>query len=131
MTRLSAPYLNTCIPYLNTLTRLSAPYLNTCISYLITLTRLSAPYLNTCIPYLNTLTRLHILKHCRLGNQSAPSALGKSEHYVNRVVSQSESSITSPESSANQNPLLRHRRAPGAWRSLLGFRLESARYSLP
>ena len=41
----------------------SAPYLNTCITYLITLSRLSAPYLNTC--YLNTLSRLHILIHCR------------------------------------------------------------------
>ena len=47
--RLSAPYLNTCIAYLNTMSPLSAPYLNTCIAYLITLSRLSAPYLNTCI----------------------------------------------------------------------------------
>ena len=33
--------------------------------------------------------------------------MAKNEHYVNRVVSQSESSITSPESSANQNQALR------------------------
>ena len=64
------------------------------------------PYLNTCIAYLNTLSqlhispdssrqhpRLHILIHCRLGN-----TLG----------SQSQSSITSPESSANQNRVLRN-----------------------
>ena len=64
--RLSAPYLNTCIAYLNTLSRLSAPYLNTCIAYPNTLSRLSTPYLNTCITYPNTLTRLHILIHAIL-----------------------------------------------------------------
>ena len=62
----------------------------------------------------NTLdSRLHILIHCRLGNQSESNTLGsrqrrtirqpsrqpiRIEHYVTRVVSQSESSITSPES---------------------------------
>ena len=46
---LSAPFLNTCIAYLNTLSRILVPYLNTCIAYLNTLSRLSAPYLNTCI----------------------------------------------------------------------------------
>ena len=86
--RLSVPYLNTCIVYLNTLTRfpistfalpifihpspivihwlgfwLSAPYLKTCIAYLKTLCRLSAPYLITCTAYLKTLSRLPILKH--------------------------------------------------------------------
>ena len=81
--------------------------------------RLSAPYPNTCITYLNTLTRLHILLHwtdttrqpirieiprLSAANQNRdPSALG----------SQSESSITSPESSANQNRVLRHPRAFG------------------
>ena len=56
--------------------------------------RLSAPYPNTCITYLNTLSRL-----------SAPNLADSSrqpirvEYYVTRVVSQSESSITSPESS--------------------------------
>ena len=40
------------------------------------------------------------------------------EYYVTRVVSQSESSITSPESSRL------------GWKALLGSRLESARYSL-
>ena len=80
-------------------------------------------------PYLNTLS-------IRLG-----TTLGKIEHYVNRVVSQSESNITSPESSANQNRVLRHPsrtpesslrhpRALGAWATLLGSRLESAPYSL-
>ena len=72
----------------------------------------------------NTLdSRLHILIHCRLGNQPESNTLGsrqkrtlrqpsrqpiRIEHYVNRVVSQSESNITSPESSANQNRALRH-----------------------
>ena len=64
--RLSAPFLNTCIAYLNTLSRLSAPYLNTCIAFVNTLSRLSAPYLNTCITYPNILTRLHILMHATL-----------------------------------------------------------------
>ena len=47
--RLSAPYLNTCITYLNTLSRLSDPYLNTLPPILIHWVgfRLSAPYLNT------------------------------------------------------------------------------------
>ena len=60
------------------------PYLNTCIAYLNTLSRLSAPYLSRLVsaPYPNTL----------------PTRLG----------SQSESSITSPESSANQNRVLRN-----------------------
>ena len=85
--------------------------------------RLSAPYLNTCITYLNTLSRLvpdssrqqprlHIFP-----DSATKTTLGKTEHYVNRVVSQSESSITSPESSANQNRALRHPRALGSgWR---------------
>ena len=66
--------------------RVSAPYLNTCFAYLNTLSRISAPYHNTCIAYLNTLSRLHILIHwtdmTRLGNTRD---------------SQSETSITSPE----------------------------------
>ena len=97
---------------------------------MLSLTRLSAP----CITYLNTWTRLHILILCRLVS-AAPSALGKIEYYVTRVVSQSEtslekthqlrqpirieyyvtrvvsqseSSITSLESSANQNRPLHH-----------------------
>ena len=49
--------------------RLSAPYLNTRIFYLNTLSRLSAP----CITYPYTLSRLHNLIHCRLGNQSESS----------------------------------------------------------
>ena len=83
------------IPYLNTLKR-TIPYLNT-------LSR-TIPYLNTLnrtIPYLNTLNPIliHYRRHIR-------------------VVGQSESSITSPESSRLGS------------RSLLGSRLESARYSL-
>ena len=118
---------------------------------MLSLTRLSTP----CITYLNTWTRLHILIHCRL-----VSALGKnrvSSANQNRTwkkpinfVSQSESSITSPDSSANQNRVLRHPirqpirieyyvtrvviKSPESsrlgWKTLLGSRLESARYSL-
>ena len=81
------------LPYLCTLKRTIAyalpnaiaylntciPYLNTCITYLNTLTRLSAPYLNT-LP-------------TRLGNTREPSAANQ-----NRA----------PESSANQNRVLRN-----------------------
>ena len=115
--------------YLNTLSRLSAPYLNTCITYPNTLSRLSAP----CITYLYTLSRLHILIHCRLGSQSESSITShprlsaanqnrvlrhpsrqpiRIEYYVTRVV------LTSPESS----------RLGVA--TLFGSRLLSARYSL-
>ena len=110
------PYLNTCITYLNTLTRLSAfgsrlhilihalPLLESTFGSISFPTRLG-----------NTLdSRLHILMHCRLGNQAESNTLGsrqkrtlrqpnrqpiRIEHYVTRVVSQSESSIASPESS--------------------------------
>ena len=104
--------------------RLSAPYLNTLPTRLgNTLgSRLSAPYLNTLPTRLgNTLgSRLHILIHCRFGSQSESSTLGsrqnrtlrqpsrqpiRIEYYVTRVVSQSESSITSS---------LRHPRALGS-----------------
>ena len=87
------------IPYLNTLSRT--------IPYLSTLTR--------TIPYLNTLqsaaNQIRVLR-----NPSRQPI--RIECYVTRVVSQSESSITSPE------------RSRLVWRSLLGSRLESARYSL-
>ena len=47
------------------------------------------------------------------------------------IVSQSESSITSSESSANQNRVLRHSRALGyGGGSLLGSEFESDRYRL-
>ena len=111
------PYLNTCNIYLNTLTRLTAPYLFTCIANLNTLSRFSAPYLNTCITYLNSLSRLYILIHCRLVSSRQPIRV---EHYVTRVVSQSESSITSPELSITSPEGSRF-----GWRSLLGSRLES------
>ena len=47
------------------------------------------------------------------------------EYYVTRVVNQSESSITSPESSITSPQSSRL-----GWRTLVGSRLESARYSL-
>ena len=99
--------------YLNTLNR-TIPYLNKLnrtITYLNKLNR-TIPYLNTLsriIPYLNTLNP--ILLHYR----RQPI---KFDYYVTRVVIQSESSITSPESSRF------------GWRSHLGSWLESARYSL-
>ena len=90
------PYHNTMtrtIPYLNTLTR-TIPYLNTLsrtIPYLNTLSR-TIPYLKTLtrtIPYLNTLTRIH----SDFDNlRREPIRI---KYYVARVVSQSESSITS------------------------------------
>ena len=83
--RLSVPYLNKCINYLNTLSRLSAPYINTCIAYLNTLTRLSAPYPNT------------LNRHD--SSRQHPRQPIRFEYYVIQVVSQSQSSITSPESS--------------------------------
>ena len=76
--------------------RLLAPYLITCIAYLNTLSRLSAPYPNTCTASLNTLCRPPILIHrlppTRLGNQSESSTLGsrqpiRIDYYVTRVVS--------------------------------------------
>ena len=116
---------------------------------MLSLTQLSAPYLNAC--YLNTWSRLHILIHCRLVS-AAPSAFGKIdyyvtrvvsqsessmekthqlrqpiriEYYVTRVVSQSESSITSPESCITSPESSRL-----GLKTLLGSRLESAHYSL-
>ena len=89
------------IPYLNTLSRT--------IPYLITLTRTipslktwnqTIPYLNTLtrtIPYLNTLIRIHL----DFGNSSCQPI--RIEYYVARVVSQSESSITSLGSQSNSS----------------------------
>ena len=118
------PCLNTCIIYLNTLTRLSPPYLNTCTTYPYTLSRLPAPYLNTCTAYLYTnTTRQPIrIEHPRTLGSRQPIEI---EYYVTRVVSQSKSSITSPESSANQNRALCYPRALG-W----GWGPFSTRYSL-
>ena len=113
--RLSAPYLYTCIAYLNKLSRLSRPYLNTWIAHLNTLSRLSAPYTNTLTtrqpiriehPRLSATNQNQVLRH--------PSRQSiRIEHYVTRVV------ITSPESSQL------------GWKNLFGSRIESACYSLP
>ena len=135
-------YLNTCIPILIYALpilihwlgfRLSAPYPKTCIAYLNTLSRLSAPYLKTCTAYLNTLSRLLNLINAvpifiptRRGKQSESSTrktIGsrqpiRIDYHETRVVSQSESSITSPESSRL------------GWRSLFGSWFLSARHSL-
>ena len=119
-------YLNTCIPYLNTLTRLSAPYLITCIPFLSKLTRLSAPYLNTLNRHDSSRQPIRIelpsLQPITIENHRQPIRIG---YYVTRVVSQWESSITSPESSITSPESSRL-----GWRTLLRSRLESARYSL-
>ena len=69
----------------------------------------------------NTLgSRLHILIHCRLGNQSESSTLGKNEHYVNRVVNHHNRALRHP---SRQPRALRHTRelsAPGRPFSALG-----------
>ena len=98
LTRLSAPYLSTCTTYLNTLSQLSARYVNTCTAFFNTLSRLSAPYLNTCTASLHTnTTRQPIrIEHPRTLGSRQPIEI---EYYVTRVVSQSKSSIMSPESS--------------------------------
>ena len=80
--------------------------------------RLSAPYLNTCIAYLNTLIRLSALDSNSqyIGPTGLVSAaqLATNQHPAsesstkNTVGSQSESSITELESSANQDRALRH-----------------------
>ena len=82
-------------PYLNTLTRLSAPYLNTCIAYLNTLSRLSAPYLNTCIACSWVGFRLHIFPHSSWQHPRQPIRIEHpsrqpehpSRHYVTRELS--------------------------------------------
>ena len=88
------------IPYLETLSR-TIPYLNT-------LSR-TIPYLNTLsrtIPYLNTLSRTHLA--CAQNRRIVGSQSKSSTKKPFNFVSQSESSITSPESSANQNRVLHH-----------------------
>ena len=103
-------YLNTCIPYLIT-----------CVTYLKTLTRFSA--LGSISQYIADSSRQH--PRLSAANQNRVTAVVSQsdsntekthqlrqpiriEYYVTRVVSQSESSITSPESS------LRHPRALGS-----------------
>ena len=116
------PMLTHCrtIPYLNTLSR-TIPYLN--------LLSRTIPYINTLIriiPCLNTLSQ----KHSDFGSSSRQPIRIEDEkalqlrqtftieYYVTRVVSQSESSITSTESSRL------------GLKTLLGSRLDSVRYSL-
>ena len=78
--RLSAPYLYSCIVYLNTLSRLSGPFLNTCIAYLNTLSRLSAPYTNS----LKTRQPIRI-EHPRLSATNQNRVLRHpNRHYVTR-----------------------------------------------
>ena len=99
------PYLNTCFTYLNTSTRLSAPYLNTCINYPNTLSQLSAPY----------------LADSAANQDREPSALDN----------QSESSITSPESSANQKRVLRQPSCHYVTRELSARPEDPSRLSVP
>ena len=94
------PYLYTlrrAIAYAYTLQNANA-YLNTC-----------NPYLNTCVTYLNTLTRRSALGS--ISSYIEPTRLvspARSTRKPSVLGSQSESTITSPESSANQNRVLRH-----------------------
>ena len=104
------PYLNTCIAYLNTLTRfrLSAPYLNT-LNRLDSSRQPRAPE----NPRLSAANQNRVLRHpnrqpIRIEHGRKPHQIRQPiriEYYVTRVVNQSESIITSPESS------LRHPRA--------------------
>ena len=94
---------------------------------------------NQPIPYLYTLpnTLGSCPKLITFGNQSESSITSSEsntrqlrqpiriEYYITRVVSQSESSITSPESNITSPESSRL-----GWETLLGSRLESARYSL-
>ena len=102
--------------------------------YLYTLRRTVAYActLPNAIAYPNTLSRLHILIHCRLASAANlnwfvrhPSHQPiRIEYYVSRVVSQSESSITSAELSITSPESSRL-----GLKTLLGSRLESAHYS--
>ena len=78
------------IPYLNTLSRT--------IPYFITL--------SWTIPYLNTLSRLQ--PACAQNRRIVGSQSESSTKKPSKFVSVSASSITSPESSANQNRVLHH-----------------------
>ena len=128
------------IPYLNTLSR-TIHYLNTLsrtIPYLISFNR-NIPYLNTLrrtITYLNTFSRTHPVcaqNRKNVGSQSESSTKRnfqlhqpiRVEYYVTRVVSQSESGITSPESGITSPESSRL-----GWKTPLGSRLLLARYSL-
>ena len=125
--------LNRTIPYLNTLSRI-LPYLKTLpdsdISWNITplypiLTHYRClPYLSTLrtIPYLITLSRT--IPYPNRLSLTIPhlNTLSRTIHYLNTLNwihsdfvlnNQSNSSITSLESSANQNWVMRHPRAVG------------------
>ena len=117
------PYLNTCITISNTLTRLSA--LGSISQYIEPTRLVSAANQNRASE--NTRQPIRIKYYVtRLVSQSESSTEKthplrqpiRIVYYVTRVVNQSESSITWPESSRL------------GWRSLLGSRLDSARYSL-
>ena len=91
-------HLNTCTTYLNTLTRLLTPYLNTCTTNFNVLSRLP---IETCTAYLIYDTTRQPIRTLVSQSESSitPSRqLIKVEYYVTRVVNQSKSSITSPES---------------------------------
>ena len=56
------------------------------------------------------------VEECRKNPIPDPNKMNRTILYLNTVItvgSQSNSTITSPESSANQNRVLRHSRAPG------------------
>ena len=89
--------------------RLSAPYLNTCITYPNTLGRLSAPYLNTCITYLNILSRFS-------GRPTRQPI--RIEHYVTRELSAADQNRVLRHPSRHY--VTREPSAPGRPFSVLG-----------
>ena len=120
--RLSAP----CITYLNTWTRLhiliqcrlvsAAPSALSKIEYYVTRVVSQSE---------SSMEETHQLRQPIRIEYCVTRRPIRIEYYVIRVVSQSESSITSPASCITSPESSRLR-----WRSLLGSRLESARFSL-
>ena len=74
------------------------------------------------VPKMSHSLSLYIAEHTRLLPRNCRHRI-RIKYHVTRVVSQSESSNTSPESSITSLE-----RSRLEWRSLLGSRLESARY---
>ena len=116
----------------------ASPILMHALTYLKSLTRLSA--LGSISYYIEPTRLVSAAKSTRepsaLGSQSdstitSPELSGNQNRARKKpinFVSESESCNTSPQSSANQNRALH--RTLGAWKIVLGSRLESARYSL-
>ena len=99
-----------------------ASYLKTYITYLNTMSGLPGLYLNTLNRHDSSRQPIRI-EHPRTLSSRQPIRI---EYYVTRVISETESGITSPESNITSAESSR------LWvTALLGSRIESARYSLP